>query len=366
MLPSLNCYAIYRSNSLRADVRKHSILAFLYMFYLPARVQGFLTPFKSEASISSQKAAFSILRNHIQQRSWRIRCISSSQPSSQNHYETDGLWTDADDGDAGRTSRESTSSPNNFRRRFRWNPPTKSFQAARLGVDVLGKPAEILILRDEQRHKRETQSNSTAPPSSESLPNQISSSELLQTIEAERGIINQAKVFANIENLRRSILKQTNEFGLTVATKYRDFASKVHDGFTVTQLQNYIDSEPPVSFSTNETFLDAASTTLYTRSPWVKGKTPFPERALSRLHPSGISNKKPEAVRRSNANNDLKRPTKKNSLVEQILRQIWRIRVKAEEESIGELDARLQPGHLKLLLLHSAITFIPANAFCGD
>lgn len=229
--------------------------------------------------------------------------------------------------------------------------------STKLDVQALGQPAEILVLREwhvkkwSYGHLSQAEEALVNEPE---LEESLSPSEILDTIAAERGIIDSEGVCQNIQSLKETWLsKLGGTQNLPTDAQYNGLAKALRDGFTVAQLETYIASTKlsvrpqPGSFHRR---YSAGDCLLY---PWIPGSTPFPAGALSRLKSLDPTTVKYQAGLVPGAANEDLNLTRKQAVVSTILRRAWSLRTKEELQSIGELDMQIQPLHLDLLLNHS-------------
>lgn len=229
--------------------------------------------------------------------------------------------------------------------------------STKLDALALGQQAEILILRDwhvkKWAYEQPTQEEEGLLKKPE-VEKSLSPSEILDTIAAERGIIDSDGICQNIQNLKETWLsKLGGPHALPTDAQYNELAKALHDGFTVAQLEAYIasiklfDRPQPGSFQQRYSSGDCL---LF---PWTPGSTHFPAGALSRLNSTyPIAVKYQAGLVPGAAKEDLTL-TRKQVVVGTILRRAWSLRTKEELQSTGELDMQIQPLHLDLLLNHS-------------
>lgn len=227
-------------------------------------------------------------------------------------------------------------------------PPTKDS----LGLNVLGEPAEVLILRDKHNQFRVGSNLArvhVSGPDKNPAQEPISSSGMLEEMDAERGIVDIDDVYNNIENVRHSWAARTK--GDITGVAYKDLVSRLQEGFTKQQLGAYLDRawRNPIAdvFNLNVEY----SNNLYARSSWQpvghtlirKSKAP---KMTYNMSEEGFNEKDVSGTERRHG-------ISKDDLVEQILRQCWNVTPKFQEFRLGELDLRLQKLHLNLILNHS-------------
>lgn len=229
--------------------------------------------------------------------------------------------------------------------------------STKLSVEALGQPAEILILRDWHMKKRAYEK----PAQDEELPvkesefeGSLSPSEILDTLAAERGIIDSEGVCQNIQSLKDTWLsKLEGTCTLPTDAQYNELAKALLDGFTLPQLETYLASTKLFDKPQSESLPKRYSSVDCILYPWVPGSTPFPAGALSRLDPTSPTTLKYQAGLIPGAANENLHLTEKQAVVGTILRRAWSLRTKEELQSVGELDMQIQPLHFDLLLNHS-------------
>ena len=260
-------------------------------------------------------------------------------------------------------------------------PPTKDS----IGFNVLGEPAEVLILHDKtRRFELESALARIRASGPDEDPNAeiISSSEMLQKMDAERGLIDLDEVCENIESIKALWMATRKSSGSTSA--YSKLAIKLQQGFTRQQLGAYLDRARNDLGARADSFdLDADfSSTSYARSSWKPlGKIPpgaEKTRApklleivlengnqddLSKEAPSRIAPAEESAVEKDLSEDAASRKqvlqspssggARKKALVSSILRECWNFRPRGHESPLGQLDIRLRAPDLQLLLNHS-------------
>lgn len=237
--------------------------------------------------------------------------------------------------------------PNYFFRRLRLGEETVT-----LNMNALGRPAKIRILADRKVRQRQATS---AANESRGISSSISSEDLMRMIAADNEAVDPSTVNNNIEELRRYFLLGVGGIiqSPTLA-RCREVTQELDDGFTAHQLRDYLRQQSPITDVVGARDYECLEARYYsttcTRSAWFSGVSSFPEEAILRLdhertpHAMIIGAPPPEGKDRQ---------TVKQVLIEKVLRQAWKVRCKEEKAMEGELDIRLHPEHLKLLLNHS-------------
>ena len=210
-----------------------------------------------------------------------------------------------------------------------------------INYDRLGKPAEILVIRDRGRNEKPTIELRPLETSDGPALETISSTGILNEMKAQRGIIDIDQACRNMDAVKDELLEYLGPSALDtpqMATmeKYRQLSSSLHDGFTSTQMAAYLERNAQAPS------LDAAvdlhsgySNKLYTRSSWIPS-TAFGGNA-------------------GNAEQSKLHRTRKDVLVDSIIRHCWLIRPEEDDAVQGELQIQLQPVHFELIVNHSTL-----------
>ena len=221
-------------------------------------------------------------------------------------------------------------------------PPTKDS----LGLNVLGEPAEVLILRD---RKNQFQLDSKMARVRASGPNKnpaqepISLSGMLEEMHAEKGIVDIDEVCKNIESVRVSWAARRR--GSVTGAAYNDLFSRLQKGFTKQQLGAYFNRAGKDPAADVFDLIVEFSNSLYARSSWeLIGDTPLRKSKAPR-----IADPNEKVVPGKEHGQGLS----KDAWVKRILRHCWNISPISQETLLGELDIRLPKVHLNLILKHS-------------
>ena len=226
-----------------------------------------------------------------------------------------------------------------------------------LTFNALGKPAEVLVLDDGRvatgGHSDSVEVRSKLAAEDREI-NVLSSSDMLDEIDAERGLADTDQVFNNIEGIRNSwIAKSKSNPAIFSPAEHAEIASQLGRGFTIRQLAVYLEradvDKPKDPLDLRYEF----SSDVYSRSAWTPG-TPSPQQSRApKLARPGKDGK----TRKNLVYEDLDRQlSAKSMLVERILRQCWQFNVRQDESTEGELDIRLHVTHLDLIMNHSRLT----------
>ena len=226
-----------------------------------------------------------------------------------------------------------------------------------LSFNALGEPAEVLVL-DDGRVASEGRSDTVEVRSKRAAEdreiNALSSSDMLDEIDAERGLADADQVFKNIEGVRNSwIAKSKSDPAVFSAAEHAEIASQLGRGFTIKQLVVYLDradvNKPKGPLDLRYEF----SSDLYSRSAWTSGTSSQRSRA-PKLVRSGKDGKMRKTSIYEKSDRQL---SAKSVLVERILRQYWQFNVRQDESSEGELGIRLHGPHLDLIMNHSMLVY---------
>ena len=236
-----------------------------------------------------------------------------------------------------------------------------------LKTDVLGESARIRIVRDQPK-KSKFPSIPTSKSDLDALK-KIVPENILPETNAEGGTIDVATVNLNIEQLRELLKPSNKPEKLPTARQFNDVTQLLLDGFTMPQLESYFAATNSTPATNDLDLTNNFVSEKYVRSPWMSGVSPnFPGDALIRLGrvAKGFNQRATEPISRK-AVKHIETPrslskverkrnreqSMKGRLVEKILRHSWKIRTKEEEYIEGEVDIRINPDGLKLLLSHS-------------
>ncbi len=228
----------------------------------------------------------------------------------------------------------------------------------RLGFESLGQPAEVLILKDQQGRKdyeKPLHSSRLSQTGDDPPIDAMSSSDMQEEMNAERGIISMDQVCQNIDTLRGQWLKDARlpwEASGSVLSRrrYDEVVARLYDGFTISQLAVYLGRNENKHLADPLDLHNQFWSTLYARSSWTSGTTDFWQ---SKAPP--ITEMTQDGVTATVAlpNKVDKQASRKTMLVDRILRYCWRVRPKEDESSLGEMDIRLQSAHLEIIVNHS-------------
>lgn len=231
------------------------------------------------------------------------------------------------------------------------DPPTAAQRYARrhsLGLDVLGKPAEILILQHEENKQNRNAFHTEGPDADPKEGPPLSSADLVDAVTKERGIISEEQASRNIDQLRISVLSgnriQRESIG---QSKYDELASKLRDGFTAKQLQAYVDRTTREAKVDSTNLRQDYASRLCSRSSWREGVTPM----SSHRAPEVLGHGSPTEST-SHGLPILKKGSSKNELVDHIMRNHWQLKSTEEDDVLGEVDIRLQNIHFDLISNH--------------
>jgi hypothetical protein len=195
---------------------------------------------------------------------------------------------------------------------------------AELSIDSLGKPAEVIVLRDTGFH-------SNPRPEIEELkaPEKV---DILTQLDAERGLITQADVEKNIEEFKPK----------TKTISWEDLQQiqrQLVTGFTTSQLIKYSNAfgrwQNREEVEEHEVSTRKASVgAIMRKTEWVPGISEtgdeFDESALRGYGSEAF--------------------TPKQRLVLLLLRQCWQVEVQEVIESIGEVELEIRGTELELLI----------------
>ena len=205
---------------------------------------------------------------------------------------------------------------------------------ARLENTSLGQPSEIIIIRQPEATSTEIDH---VPQSIPSVKGELATPELLDSLDALKGLPNSEEVQKNIEDLRPA-----NADRELPRQEYESLSQQMYDGFLVEQLAAYVEKHriaPPtenLNAKRNTRGNSRKQNVSLHVSEWSPGVTAF-------LAPPSAKDGAPLRKDRWTGKG-------KHGLVDELLRRCWRLEVKEEVASIGELEITLAPRQLSLLL----------------
>lgn len=219
-------------------------------------------------------------------------------------------------------------------------PPKKDS----LGLSVLGEPAEVLILRDKKRFQFDSAMATirASGPERNPAPGPISFPDMLEKMDAERGIIDTDVACKNIDSVRAAWTAETN--GSITGDTYGDLVARLHVGFTRPQLAAYLDRARK-HITAGVFDLDfRLHSPIYARSSWQPLGATGPQKSRA---PRLGGTKKDVLVKES------EQGVSKDALVKMIVLKCWNIKTSLQDSSLGELYIRLRALDLDLILNHS-------------
>lgn len=283
------------------------------------------------------------------------RCIGLGRPfpHRQDRLHDEEPPSGTDGASQPQVERSQYKSPSSFAptsyRRFQLGSHTVT-----LGVDALGEPAQVRILRDlPTKNWKEVPRNFSLSDEQDDVEAALSSKEILSSMDAEANPVDYQKVKENIEKVRMFPLDGNPSRELTYA-EYQSLAKRLHDGFTTKQLEGYL-AKPVSQVATKYDDLEGyLEDDLCVRSCWLSSVSTFPQDALLRMKVRSAGTARHSQVGNNfNQSADNAKPSHKRRLVEKILRHSWRLRTIEEKALDGEIDIRLDGQHLKLFVNHS-------------
>ncbi|KAL9084433.1 MAG: hypothetical protein Q9165_008071 [Trypethelium subeluteriae] len=210
--------------------------------------------------------------------------------------------------------------------------------SAKLGIDSLGKPAEVILLRDEESdetpEKRKWRSilvKDDVPKEDLSL---LSQEEIVTMVGLEEDDPDQSQINANLDKLRANMGADRHTPISVSKTEYDDVYDILFKGYTTEQLMEYVETTAPaVGSSSLHTGHDPV---FLFQSIWKPGESSTSERVptLERLQFDEAEQKSP-----------------KSALVNRLMQDHWRIQVQEAEDATGEIEVGVRPWQLSLLTL---------------
>ena len=248
-----------------------------------------------------------------------------------------------------------------------WKRVNVHQESVELGVNALGKPAQIRIVRDKPhtpdgaRPKRRRKVAETSSGKG-SGPRDFNEDEWVAALAGVGAEASEAAVNENIEQVRRVLLARGDPAAGFSRKHCVEVASQLLKGLSYDQLAAYARAKarPPITPDVHDLERWFRGR-LVSRARWFGGESDMSATAATRIDRADwallgsdavVSAHAPPAQGADRANPRTKKLGGKHRLVERVLREIWAVREKGEL-SWGELDFRVSdPVHLELLMLH--------------
>ncbi|KAL8673927.1 MAG: hypothetical protein Q9168_001674 [Polycauliona sp. 1 TL-2023] len=231
-----------------------------------------------------------------------------------------------------------------------------------LGVTTLGKPAEVLRIRDLPGRHKASKWWLSADPNDKRLRSTepSSASDILQRVISERGLVSTSRVSQNIEQLKQDWLSSLNDQALgPTESECHQLSKQLYDGFTTRQLSAYLGEHRIPRYRYGDVLdLDRNFVSpAFTRSEWRTGTTPFPGDAAQRLRSMAKDGKEQLVTPAHGASMLLAESRRsgdpfKHVQVTRIMQKYWNIRPRDKVDSVGEVDMTVPEAHLELLASH--------------
>ena len=236
------------------------------------------------------------------------------------------------------------------------SPEQKQALKHDLGVNALGKPADVFVFepRQNKRKKHEFEASHAHVPSGEF---DLDETEILKRIQDGIGIVDVKDALAHVDQVRADWKREREgETDYVSEDEYALLHQRLCKGFTKVQLQAYISQANSDVMEDEADLRHEYAGPFVTRSQWATGET---STRGSRAPPFAAKPKssEPRSVRPATAAVLLK-----EDVAEKILDDIWRIQPSSRELEIGELDIRLRRIPFELLMRHTMMTTNQAAA----
>lgn len=193
-----------------------------------------------------------------------------------------------------------------------------------LDIDALGKPADVIVLRDSKFRTY----NHVKMVEPDKEPQSI---DILATLDSERGLPGQQEVADNINQFRPKEGEGPQDWNA-----FNSLVTDIQASFTVSQLARYIQS---FARSHRDHLLTPRDRQLIPRiSPWMPETSPTTQRSDGN-YTRGYS---------------LASYTNKQILALKILRECWKVELPDMEAGVGEVELELKSKDYDLLISKSS------------
>ena len=238
-------------------------------------------------------------------------------------------------------------------------PPPK----APLGVDSMGEPAEVLVLRNARREAK-TLGVLYTETRQKPLPTSLggTSEALLKGIDVERGMIDADQVCSNLDRIKEAFMESRGFSGnILSATDYAELLSKLQAGFDKKHLAEYWRrSQPTINADALNLYYPYTSMT-FARSAWNPEIT-----SLEHTHAPSLA-RSTEHERQIDETKKLRGSDRgKQWHAENIIQRSWGLHREQKGNEVGEVSLRLKHTHLDLLLNHSKLCMSRDHICCAD
>lgn len=232
-----------------------------------------------------------------------------------------------------------------------WN----TYSTANLEMNALGEPAKIIMVPKGKKTYFFEPEN--AENTFENQNTNMSPTGILESIQEKPSLVDSKEAYINIEKLRTSWLSQSqNGYSILPKPDYLQLLDSLKDGFTLDQLVSYYEAKMANLQESGFELAHPRSATLYTRSSWEPGCSPFPGKAAEHLRylrhqrleeVSDVDEK--ESIPKAVGKFKPAVPTK-SGVATRIIQVLWNVQV---PEEVGELNMWIVPLYLGILLSDS-------------
>lgn len=200
------------------------------------------------------------------------------------------------------------------------------------GVKTLGQDAAILVLRPAREVSKAAPSESVE----ETIGNEQDAPRILASLEAQIRKVSPEEILEQIESLRPRTHEDPNEPHYVTQAAFLKLSKVLNKSFTRVQIAQYYSSMKGIE----EKSVKIALLTRLNRKDDAVDKTPWNpgQTSISKRLPGYSEAKAPK-----------RKPASKSLMVDQILRDVWRLVMLEEIEAPGEIELTLKPWQLSLL-----------------
>lgn len=245
---------------------------------------------------------------------------------------------------AARSERTSSRDEQVAREKWRRIPNSVPIQSREaFGMSSHSKRGEILHLR--QNIKRKFVSHF---PKGEEVGHSdsvtLDPEKIVEAVETRGKKVDSKEITETLGSMLQAWSQNIN--GHPTADEIDALARRLCDGFTTQQLLSYlVDPQSFVPLSSPMELLQSRWTSLYKRSPWKFGTTPFPTLAKPQSQPKSSQRKARKTFGQD-----------KRTIAQKIVQERWHLRAQEELCLVGEVDILLPRALLTLLVEHSENT----------
>ena len=206
---------------------------------------------------------------------------------------------------------------------------------AKLSIDSLGKPSEVIVLRDADSDRKPKRPLwRSVMLKDDSRKKSLSQEKIVEIVNSEGVAPDQKQINANIESLREHMGEGRDSPIFVSKSEYDDLYGILYKGYTVEQLAAYMQKTRPERVVSSMRV--PGDSVFQHRTIWRTGRSPSSERLpVEETQPTNVTEQK----------------SPKGALVTRLMQDHWRVHVHENEDIAGEVELGVSSWQLSLLNL---------------